>query len=279
MGSKTCPARIAGRVGGPLVAAMLTAAVTAGCSGGGPTSPPVATSRAPSAAPATATTPPGPQTSGVRTVLSTNGLNVRAAPTKSARVLGTAAEGVQLTVLGYTSSDGGWFKVRGATVTGWISAEPTLSAPGTFSTYTSPQFSALYPTGWAESALPASTTSPSLSSVLFRPASGTGDIVVTVAGSVAQLPHGRAGYARRSVSQVVACGTTTALVVYQQTGAASSAPAPTTGPESLPYLAEIRLAASKGHALGVYADLPDLGRTLQVLNEFVASMTFSAPHC
>jgi hypothetical protein len=278
VGSKTCPARIAGRVGRPLVAAMLTAAVTAGCSGGH-TTPPAATSRAPSAAPATATTPPGPQASGVRTVLSTNGLNVRAGPTKSARVLGTAAEGVQLTVLGYTSSDGGWFKVRGATVTGWISAEPTLSAPGSFSTYSSAQFSALYPAGWAESALPASPTSPSLSSVLFRPATGAGDIVVTVAGSVAQLPHGRAGYARRSVSQVVACGTTTALVVYQQTGAASNAPAPTTGPESLPYLAEIRLAANRGHALGVYADLPDLGRPLQVLNEFVASMTFSSPHC
>src|ERR1700678_2324294 len=72
--------------------------------------------------PTTTTSVPGVQTSGPRTVLSPIGLNVRAGPSKATKVLGTAAEGVVLDVLGHTSQGGGWFKVKGATVTGWISA-------------------------------------------------------------------------------------------------------------------------------------------------------------
>ena len=45
-------------------------------------------------------------------------------------VLGTAAWGSVLTVLGHTGADGGWFEVKGATHTGWISGDPMLSAAG-----------------------------------------------------------------------------------------------------------------------------------------------------
>ncbi|HUE57944.1 MAG TPA: SH3 domain-containing protein, partial [Acidimicrobiales bacterium] len=213
-------------------------------------------------------------------------MNVRAAPSASAAVLGSAAQGVALTVLGYTSGGGGWFKVKGATVTGWISAQPTLSAPGEFRYYSSSQFAALYPATWTESSLSGSAPAPATSvptqptvtvppaaatSVAFRPASGPVDIVVTSAGDLSQLPQGRAGYGRTSVSQVVACGITAGLVVFQQTRASPSTEA-TSVPESLPYLAEVRFAVDKQNALGLYADMPDVGVTFQIFQEFIASM-------
>ena len=206
-----------------------------------------------------------------------------------------------LTVLGYTSSGGGWFKVKGATVTGWISAQPTLSAAGDYRFYSSSQFSALYPAAWTESAVsgstPAETTSvpatsaptqsattalapAAPSSVVFRAASGAGDIVVTSADNISQLPQGRTGYGRKSVSQLVACGITAGLVVFQQTGTPSSTTSPAASvPESLTYLAEFRFAVDNQHALGLYADMPDLGPTLQIFQWFIASMTFTAPQC
>jgi len=290
------PCRVGRRVRRLLAGAALVASIAAGCSTNGHTSSPTTSSPAPpTTAPVTSTAAPGPQTSGSRTVLSPIGLNVRAAPSPSAPVLGSAAQGAALTVLGYTTTGGGWFKVKGATVTGWISAQPTLSAPGEFRSYSSSQFAALYPATWTESALPGSipvptTSAPSQatstsaapaapSSVMFRPASGPGDIVVIAAGSVSQLPHGRAGYGSKSVSQVVACGTTAGLVVFHQTGTSPTTSSATSVPESLPYLAEVRLAVDNQHALGLYADMPDLGVTFQVFMEFVASVTFSAPQC
>ncbi len=199
-------------------------------------------------------------------------------------------------MLGYTSADGGWFKVKGATVTGWISARATLSAPGEFRFYSSSEFSALYPATWIESALTPTTAAPTTSapprgtstgvtpvatsSVMFHPTSGTGDIVVTSAGSVSQLPQGRTGYGRKSVSQVVACGSTAGLVVFQQTDASqTTSSSGTSAPQSLTYLAEVRFAVDKQHALGLYADMPDLGQPLQIFQEFMASVTFSAPQC
>lgn len=218
------------------------------------------------------------------------GLNVRSAPSSSASVLGSAAQGVALTVVSYSNSGGGWFQVKGATVTGWISADPTLSAPGKFQFYSSSQFNALYPADWAQAALPGSPPSSTTlsstsvpaqeqSSVVFRPGVGSGDIVVIASGSVSQLPHGRAGYSRESVTQVVACGITAGLVIFRQTGSAPATSSPTSVPESLTYLAEVRFAVDSQHALGLYADMPDLGLTFQVFKALVASMTFSAPQC
>lgn len=99
----------------------------------------------------TTTTVPGVQTTGDRTVLSPIGLNVRAGPTKADRVVGTAAQGVVLTVLGYTSAAGGWYHVKGSSATGWISGDPMLSAAGLFTTYSSGRllFNALYPATWS----------------------------------------------------------------------------------------------------------------------------------
>lgn len=288
-----------------LVGAVLVSGVTAGCRAGGHSSSPATSRPAPATTtPATSTfttSVPGPQTSGSRTVLSPIGLNVRDAPSTSARILGSAAQGVELTVLGFTASGGGWFKVKGATVTGWVSAQPTLTAAGKFRAYSSAQFAALYPAAWTESTLAApgtppstsvsvqatqtSTTSPTNptsappSSVVFRPATGAGDIVVRTANAVSQLPHGRTGYSIKSVSQVVACGITAGLIVFQQAGTPPGTSSAASVPESLPYLAEVRVAVDKQHALGLYADMPDLGATFRTFKEFVASLTFNAPQC
>lgn len=227
-------------------------------------------------------------------MLSPTGLNVRAEPSASAPVLGSAAQGAVLTVLGYTGSEGGWFKVKGATVTGWISAQPTLSAPGEFKTFSSPDFTALYPADWSESAVGATSTSTTStapadtstsqapttpSSVAFRPGAGAGDIVVTSAGSVAQLPHGRTSYGRASVTQVVVCGVTAALVVFQRSPTPPSSSPGTSVPQSLAFLAEVRFAVDAQHALGLYADMPDLGATFDIFKEVVASVAFSSPQC
>lgn len=184
--------------------------------------------------------------------------------------------------------------MKGATVTGWISAQPTLSAPGEFRSYGSSQFAALYPATWTESALTGSTPAPTTSvtpqatatsvtteaasSVVFRPASGAGDIVVTSAGGISQLPQGRTGYGRTSVSQVVACGITAGLVIFQQSSTSPGTDSKS-APESLTYLAEVRFAVDKQNALGLYADMPDLGPTFQIFQELIASMAFSAPQC
>lgn len=225
---------------------------------------------------------------------------MRGAPSSSAPVLGSAAQGTVLTVLDYTASGGGWFKVKGATVTGWITAQASLSAPGEFHTYSSSAFSALYPADWYESTLgpatapttstssPDTTTSPgtsgtgapvTTSSVAFRPGLGTGDIVVTSVGAVAQLPHGRTGFSRTTVTQVVVCGVTAGLVVFQRTAGSPAASPGTSVPESLAYLAEVRFAVDAQHALGFYADMPDLGSTFDVFKELLASVTFNSPQC
>ncbi|HET6965079.1 MAG TPA: SH3 domain-containing protein [Acidimicrobiales bacterium] len=290
----------AGRRPRRLSAALaVLAGATAGCSIGGHTSSPTTSRASPATSAAvTSTTAPGPQTSGQRTVLSPVGLNVRASPSPSAKVLGTARQGVALTVVGYNGSGGGWFQVKGQTVTGWISAKPTLSAPGVFRSYSNSAFGALYPATWSESDLavpaPTSTTSPAPppastgappqrpSSVAFRPASGPGDIVVTSAGSLSQLPHGRAGYGTKSVSDVVVCGVTAGLVVYERVGAPATTTAAAPGseaPQSLAYLAEVRFAVDKQHALALYADMPDLGPTLDVFKQLAASVTFSGSQC
>ena len=112
-----------------------------------------------------------------QTVLSPIGLNVRAAPSKTARVIVTAAQGAVLQSLTYTNQGGGWYKVRGATVSGWVSANPAYSAPGRFGYYKSSAFSVLFPAGWSVSGSPHS-------GVTFQAHSTAEKVVITEASSV-----------------------------------------------------------------------------------------------
>jgi len=221
----------------------------------------------------------GPQTTGARTVLSPIGLNVRAEPDKTAKVLGTAAQGVVLTVLGHTDLAGGWYQVKGATVTGWISGDPSLSATGEFSPYNSAQFSALYPATWSSSQSP-----PAIA--VFRANPGPDEISVRSAPTVPQLPAGQTGYGLLEANQIVVCGVTSVLETYQRAQPASSATSSTSAtspasaaPPPTPYLAQARIVVDPHHALGFYADLSGLGAPLDVFHSFLYSVSFASKQC
>jgi len=136
-------------------------------------------------------------------------------PEKSAKVLGTAAQGVVLTVLGHTAASGGWFEVKGATVTGWISGAATLSAPGEFRAYSSAGFQRPVPRDLDRGGV-------SSGGAVFRAPTGPDNIVVTAAAAVAKLPQGRSGYGQEGSQQIVVCGVTSDLVIYQAAGTAST---------------------------------------------------------
>jgi hypothetical protein len=216
------------------------------------------------AAPAT-TAIPGVQTNGPRTVLSPTGLHVRAGPSLAARVLSTAAQGAVLEVLGRTEQGGGWYRVKGATVTGWISGNPSLSAPGRFRDFTSGvhHFHALFPLTWTVVESPASAT--------FRSPTGREAIVVTTASSIAKLGSTKAGYHQVQTQTIVACGVTGDLVTY----AADAVPG---GAAAVPYYAQIGLALDRQHALGIAASFTQLSE-LQPVRDFANSITFPFPEC
>ena len=66
-----------------------------------------------------------------RTVLSPLGLRIHSVPVlASTNVVGGFSQGRTFTVLGYQSGGGGWFHVQGRTLSGWVVADPTLTAEG-----------------------------------------------------------------------------------------------------------------------------------------------------
>jgi hypothetical protein len=233
------------------------------CGSSGRHAAPTTTPTTATTAPAPLTTVPGIQTSGPRTVLSPIGLNLRAQPARSSHILGTAAPGAVLDVLRHVAQGGGWFEVKGATHTGWIIDSRTLSAPGLFRSYASAQFAVLYPSTWTAGASPPST-------VTFRAGTGPESIVVRTATTVAQLGAGRAGYGQVRSQTVVACGITEDLHTY--TYAATGAAQPT------PDLAQLRVGLDAHHALGIDANLTDTSQ-LQIVRDFINSVTFPAPQC
>lgn len=83
----------------------------------------------------TPTAPPSPTAAGsavvgtIRVVTSPTGLRVRAAPDPTARILGSVPKGARLRVLAVSDANGGWYQVEGPGGTGWVSADPSLTAP------------------------------------------------------------------------------------------------------------------------------------------------------
>ena len=254
--------RTAGFVRAALAGVALSTAVTA-CSLSGHHASTTTTTQAPvsTTVARTSTTIPGVQASGTRTVLSPIGLNVRAHAAKTAKVLGTASQGAQLTVLGYSAVDGGWYLVHGETVTGWISSNATLSAAGTFQVYSAPanlDFSSLYPTTWTVRQTP--------HTAVFSAPTGVESITVGVAPTEAKLSQGHTGYALYRSEQIVVCGVTTELSSYTAPGVGSR------------YLAQIRLTVDATHALGIYGNLTSASQ-LPTVRNFANSMSFPAPQC
>ena len=213
---------------------------------------------------------PTPAVSGVRTVLSPLGLNIHAQPALSAAVVGTPAQGATLAVLDHTDQNGGWYRVQGATVSGWITADPALSASGQFQQYQSSDFGfgALYPQDW--------TFDATTSTVTFRPQSGPQTITVRDGATVAAFARGAPGYFQSSVQAVVVCGVTGDLDEYNRVGGAATASP--TGGSTLPLLAQIRLQLDASHALALdfnYGAASDL----DVFSAFYNSLTFPFPQC
>lgn len=253
---------------------LLAAALLAGCGDtatptGIATNPPVQGSVAGTASPGPSASP----ASGVRTVLSPLGLNLRSGPGVSNALLGTAAQGVVLSVVGHSDQNGGWYKVQGQTVTGWITGDPSLTAPGQFTQYqsTARQFTALYPQDWTFAEEPAD--------VLFRPLSGAQTIVVRTGAKTADFGSpGAPGFGGTAQRTEVVCGVTGDLNLYTRSGGPpASTPTPgTAGP--LAFLAQIRLRLDATHALALdfnYSAAADL----DVFSDVYNSMTFPFPQC
>lgn len=210
--------------------------------------------------------------SGVRTVLSPLGLNIRSGPGTTNPTVGTAAQGAVLSVLDHSDQNGGWYKVQGQTVTGWITSDPSLSAAGQFTLYQSSQrgFNALYPQDWSFAEEPAD--------VLFHPVAGAQTIVLRSAAHTADFGvAGGQGFAGSGQETVIVCGVTGDLSEYTHSGAAPPTPAPgTAGPLAL--LAQIRLRLDSTHALALdfnYSAPTDL----HIFRNFFNSMTFPFPQC
>lgn len=210
--------------------------------------------------PTTTTTAPLKTARGPLTVLSPVGVNVRARPSKKATVLGSAAQGAVLHLLSHTSQGGGWYKVQGATVTGWVTADRTYTARGRFGYYSSPAFNVLYPAGWSAAGSPAS-------GVIFRAPTAGEKVVIRSAHGLAKLPtvHQGTGVSLSSRKQAVACGVTGYLYTYATSDAHR-------------YLADFNIALAAYHALGLYATLKSRA-DLPTVMEFINSVTFALPVC
>ncbi|MBV9660123.1 MAG: SH3 domain-containing protein [Acidimicrobiales bacterium] len=256
-----------------LIVAGTAALLAAACSGSGHSALPPATTRP---GPTTTSTVPGVQTSGKRTVISPTGLHVRAQADKAAQVLATAAQGTVLTVLSYSGASGGWYQVKGATVTGWITSDPTLSASGEFRPYSSADFNALLPATWTSTPVPPA-------SVSFAPPSGGDNVTAITAPNVTSLPNVPAGYGQTSSQQVVICGVTSRLLSFSRVGGApaTTVPSSTTVPTGAlqAYMVEVKLRLEAQHALGFYANLSDVGDSLQTFEALVYSVSFPFPVC
>ena len=214
---------------------------------------------------------PGPQTSGVRTVLAPLGLNMRSAAASTAQVLGTLAQGTELTVIGYSADNGGWYRVKGTSTSGWITANPLYSSPHHFALYQSAQrgFNALYLEDWTFAEDPAA--------VVFRPQSNGGQaVVVQTAANLAALgPAGRGGYTVASVNSVEVFGVTGVLREYDRTGAVAASPG-ADSPPPLAHLAEIRLTIDSNRAMRLDFGY-DAAGDLQQFVDFYNSLSFPPP--
>jgi hypothetical protein len=231
----------------------------------------------------------GPQTSGNRTVLVQDGLRIHSSPSLSASVGGTAAWGVTLTVIGYDASGGawpnqstpgGWYHVEGATVTGWIIADPTYTAAGVLSSISFQDKEidgALFPIDW--------TYADDPGEVVFQPQTGSDvpTLVVRSAASLSALGNpGLTGYNEvTSNAETVVCGYTGTLVQYAAVTGATPAPTMDPGGVSVTRLAgfaQFRATLSSSFALDVemnYSTADDY----TVFEDFLNSLRFPFPDC
>ncbi|MGI8846646.1 MAG: SH3 domain-containing protein [Candidatus Dormibacteria bacterium] len=256
-----------------LVAAALCGCGNAGSPTGVATNPPVGANSG--TGNSSNGSSPTPQTSGTRTVLAALGLNIRDAPARTANIIGNGARGTELTVLAYKADNGGWYQVKGQTLTGWITSDPIYTANGRFTEFPTgdKKFSALYPADWTFADSPTETT--------FRPQSGSASIAVRPAPTRAALgTPGLPNYTREKSDTVQACGYTGDLITYKGD---QSAPQPTTDAgggkvNRLPRFAQLWLIFDPSHALDIEANFATAAE-LQTFRDFVSGITYPYQLC
>jgi hypothetical protein len=264
------PARARRLTSAGLLAA--TAALLVAC-GAAPSKPSPTISGAPTAT-GVATPSATPQLVGTtRTVLSPLGLRIHSAPALgSANVVGNFAQGAIFTVLEYQAGGGGWLKVQGPSKTGWIVADPALTAGGTFNHYGSADgTSALYPQTWG--------FQQETYGVIFLPQQGTQNMLLETGATLASFgPSGLPGYTQSMTGSVVVCGYTGSLDEYAK-DASSTGATPTALP--VPRLAlydEIRIKFDATHAMLIGFNYQTSGQ-LDVFADLYNSITFPFPLC
>ena len=267
------------RAGLPAVAAAPLAAgaavLLAACAGV-PSSP--SRTPPPSSTPTAVTivTPsPTPQLVGTtRTVLSPLGLRIHSAPVlDSKNVLGGFSQGRTFTILEYQSGGGGWFRVQGRTVTGWVVADPSLSAAGAFNQYSAANgVTALYPQTWG--------FQQESDGTLFVPQQGgTDSALLEMRNSLkSYAAPGLPGYTQSSSASVLVCGYTGTLAYYVK-AASYSGPTPVPLPVARqPLYAEIRLTIDSTHAMLLGFNYENSSQ-LDVFSALYNSTAFPFPLC
>jgi Bacterial SH3 domain len=264
------PARAHGLTSAGLAAGI--AALLAACGTAPPKTSPTVTG-APSIA-VSPTPSPTPQLVGTtRTVLSPLGLRIHSAPALgSANVIANAAQGAIFTVLDYQGGGGGWLKVQGRTVTGWIVADPTLTATGTFNRYRAANaITALYPQSWG--------FQQESYGAIFLPQQGMQNMLLETGATLQSFGQpGLPGYTQSMSGSVVVCGYTGTSYQYAKNAAYTGA-TPTALPvPRLPLYAEIRLKFDATHAMLIGFNYQNSAQ-LDVFADLYNSITFPFPLC
>jgi hypothetical protein len=269
------PARARGltRAGRPAAVAIAVAAGLAACAG-----VPSAASRTPTPRPTVVLVPtPSPTAQLVgttRTVLSPLGLRIHSAPVlDSKNVLGGFSQGRTFTVLEYQSGGGGWFRVQGRTLTGWVVADPTLTAVGTFNAYSEANgVTALYPQTWG-------FQQESFGSLFVPQQGSTESAVLELASSLKAFgAAGLPGYTQSSSTPVLVCGYTGTVSYYvKQTPYSGPTPAPLPVARQ-PFYAEVRFTIDSTHAMLIGFNYQDSSQ-LEVFSDLYNSVAFPFPLC
>jgi Bacterial SH3 domain len=260
----------------PVVALAAAALALVSACAGVPSTPSSTASRAPTPTAVTVPTPsPTPQLVGTtRTVLSPLGLRIHSAPVlDSKNVLGGFSQGRTFTVLDYQSGGGGWFRVQGKTLTGWVVADPSLTAAGTFNQYAEANgVTALYPQTWG--------FQQESFGALFVPQQGATQSAVLETGNSLRSfgAAGLAGYTQSSVGPVLVCGYTGTLAYYVKAASYTGAtPAPLPVARQ-PLYAEIRLTIDSTHAVLIGFNYEN-STQLDVFSALYNSVAFPFPLC
>jgi hypothetical protein len=218
---------------------------------------------------------PTPQIVGsTRTVVSPLGLRVHSVPVlDSKNVVGGFSQGRSFTVLQYQSGGGGWYKVQGQTLAGWVVADPTLTAAGIFNTFADAAgVTALYPEDWG--------FQQESFGVLFVPQQGsTASAVLETATSLASFGvQGLPGYSESSSVPVLVCGYTGTINSYaKETSYSGPMPSPLPVPRQ-PFYADIRFKINATHAMLIGFNYQTSSQ-LAVFSALYNSVAFPFPLC